>query len=268
VEDVARPSDLWSGAEAYQQYMGRWSRPVAARFLDWLAPAPGRRWLDVGSGTGALSETILARCAPAAVLGVEPSPAFVAHATNAVRDSRASFRLGDAQHVPVQDASFDVVVSGLVLNFVSDPAAALAEMSRVARPGGVIGAYVWDYAGGMQMTRFFWDAAVDQNPAAEAQDEGRLFPVCRPEPLARLFGDAGLDDVRATAIDVATRFTGFDDFWRPFLAGVGPAPAYAMSLDDAARSALRERLRNRLPAGADGSIPLLARAWAVRGRVS
>jgi SAM-dependent methyltransferase len=268
VEDGGRPLGPWSGGEAYEQYVGRWSRPVAARFLDWLRVAPGRRWLDVGSGTGALTQTILMRCSPAEVLGVEPSPAFVAYATDSVRDPRASFREGDGQHLPVQDASVDVVVSGLVLNFVSDGAAALGEMSRVARSGGVVAAYVWDYAGEMQMIRCFWDGAVDQDPAASALDEGRLFPLCRPEPLATIFGDAGLQDVQVTAIDVATRFTGFDDFWQPFLGGVGPAPAYAMSLDDAARSALRERLRCRLPAGSDGSIPLLARAWAVRGRVS
>jgi SAM-dependent methyltransferase len=268
VENGGGRPGLWSGAEAYERYVGRWSRAVADRVLDWLGVPPGRRWLDVGCGTGALTEAILARCAPVRVLGVDPSPAFVAHVATRVQDPRAAFREGDAQHLPVADDSVDVVVSGLVLNFVPDPWAALAEMARVTQPGGFVTAYVWDYAGDMQLLRLFWDAAVEGDPAAAGLDEGRLFPSCRPEPLTTMFADGGLQDVHLTAIDVLTTFADFDDFWRPFLAGVGPAPAYAVSLDDVTRAGLRERLRARLPTDVDGAIRLNARAWAVRGRVS
>jgi hypothetical protein len=137
-------------------------------------------------------------------------------------------------------------------------------MARVTRRGGTIAAYVWDYAGGMQLIREFWDAAAALDPHAAGLHEGVRFPLCRPAALTQLFADAGLEDVSTAALDVPTPFQSFDDYWQPFLGGQGPAPAYAMSLDEAARTRLRERLRERLPAGTDGSIALTARAWAVR----
>jgi hypothetical protein len=139
-------------------------------------------------------------------------------------------------------------------------------MGRVARPGGTVGAYVWDYADGMELMRRFWDAVVALDPAAHALDEGpRFAAVCTPDALTGLFRDAGLRDVEAQAIDVPTVFRDFDDFWNPFLGGQGPAPAYATALSEDRRVALRERLRSDLPIAADGSIELTARAWAVRG---
>ena len=158
------------------------------------------------------------------------------------------------------------MVSGLVLNFVPDPAAAVAEMTRVARPGGAVAAYVWDYRDGMELMRRFWDAAVALDPVARELDEGQRFgPMCRPEVLAALFRDAGLRRVEARAVDVPTRFRDFDDYWMPFLGGQGPAPGYAMTLSENRRAALRERIRADLPIASDGSISLSARAWAVRG---
>jgi hypothetical protein len=139
-------------------------------------------------------------------------------------------------------------------------------MSRVVRAGGTVAVYVWDYADGMQVMRFFWDAAVALDHAAAELDEGRRFPLCAPSALDALFRDAGLDEVDTRAIDVPTRFRDFDDYWSPFLGGQGPAPGYAAALDDRRRTALRERLEATLPVAADGSIPLTARAWAVRGR--
>jgi len=170
--------------------------------------------------------------------------------------------------LPLADASVDIVVSGLVLNFVSDPVAGLAEMARVAVPGGTIGVYLWDYARGMEPVRFFWDAAVALDPSAAGLDEGTRFPICDATALRELFLSAGLTGVEVTAIDIATRFPAFDDYWEPFLGGQGPAPSYAVSLGDAARARLRERLRERLPLAADGSITLTARAWASRGTVA
>jgi SAM-dependent methyltransferase len=260
--DTLRVSDTWERGNPYERYVGRWSRQLAPRFLSWLALPRGRRWLDVGCGTGALSAAILEHCAPAALAAVDPSPGFLDSARRNLA-GRAALQQGSAESIPLGNASVDAVVSGLVLNFTKDPRAALAEMRRVAAPGGVIAAYVWDYAGKMELMRYFWDAAVELDPAAAALDEGLRFPLCHPEALRQMFAHAGLD-AQVTEIDIPTPFAGFDDYWAPFLGGQGPAPAYAMSLDEARRSQLRERLRARVPAARDGTITLVARAWAVR----
>ncbi len=246
--------------------MGRWSRAVGREFLAWLDAPPGGRWLDVGCGTGALSDAILGVAAPRRLLGVDASPGFVAYARAQVRDPRAHFETGDARALPIESEAFDMVVSGLVLNFVPDPAAMVAEMSRAARPGGLVGVYVWDYASGMELLRRFWDTAVALDPAASELDEGRRFVgICRREPLANLFRDAGLGGVATCSIEVPTVFRDFDDYWTPFLGGQGPAPAYVASLSPTRQAALRERLRADLPIAADGSISLVARAWAAKG---
>jgi SAM-dependent methyltransferase len=223
---------------------------------------PGRRWLDVGCGTGALTGTVLERCAPEAVLGIDPSVGFLGYA--AAR-TPAAFVAGTAGALPVASASFDAVVSGLALNFVPDREAAVRELRRVARPGGTVAAYVWDYAGGMQLMSLFWDAAAERDPAAADLREGLRFDFCRPEPLRSLFEDGGLRDVAVEPIDVPTVFRDFDDYWAPFLRGEGPAPTYVVSLPAEERTALGAALRDRLPTRDDGSIHLTARAWSVRG---
>ena len=255
----------WADGAAYERYVGRWSRVVARQFLAWLSAAPDGRWLDVGCGTGALSQTILQQAAPRTVHGVDRSEAFVALAKQQVADARARFESGDAQALPAETAAYDAVVSGLMLTFVPQPERAAAEMARAARPGAVVAVYVWDYSEMMQMLRHFWDAASALDPAAAALDEGRRISVCQPEPLAAIWRGAGLQAVEVTALDIDTHFTDFEDYWAPFLGGQGPAPAYAMGLNEERRAALRERLRAALPFAADGSVPLVARAWAVRG---
>jgi SAM-dependent methyltransferase len=262
-----RPKDTWASGQSYESYVGRWSRLVATQFLTRLAVPPGARWIDVGSGTGALTDSVLVCCAPEEVVGVEPSSSFREHAVAHVPDPRASFRAGDAQSLPVEDGAFDVVVSGLVLNFVPDRTAALAEMRRAVRPGGTVAAYVWDYPGEMHLMRHFWEAAVALDPGALSLDEAARFDFCRPDPLRALFTDAGLDDVDVAPIVVPTDFPDFDSYWAPFLGGTGTAPAYAMSLRESDRAALRDALRARLPSADDGSVHLTARAWAVRGTV-
>lgn len=256
---------LWAAGDAYEPYVGRWSRQVGPRFLDLLA-VPGRsRWLDLGCGTGALSQAILARSDPSAVLGIDSSPAFLAFARRQVTDPRAAFEAGDAAALAVADGAFDAVVSGLVLNFVPDASRMAAEMRRAARPGGTVGAYVWDYAGGMWMMRHFWEAAAALDPAVREKDEALRFALCRPDPLRRLFEAAGLAAVEVAGIEIPTVFRDFEDYWVPFLAGGAPAPAYCRALPEPARERLRERLRASLPVAPDGSIPLTARAWAVQG---
>ncbi|MGQ0572315.1 MAG: class I SAM-dependent methyltransferase, partial [Armatimonadota bacterium] len=219
-----RPSNLWASGSAYEQYVGRWSRLVAKEFLTWLAVSPGAAWLDVGCGTGALSEGIFTWAEPAHVEGIDSSAAYVEYARGRLRDPRARFVVGDAQQLPQPGESFDAVVSGLVLNFVPRPEAALAEMGRVVRPGGGVAVYVWDYAGRMQLMRYFWDAAAALDPAAGHLDEGRRSPICRPDALEALCRGAGLEQVESRPIDVPTRFRDFDDYWSPFLGGQGPAP--------------------------------------------
>lgn len=252
--------DRFADAAAYEGYIGRWSRRVAVEFLDWLAVPPGARWLDVGCGSGALVEAILARAAPGAVYGVDRSAEFVeATAARLAGEPRVRLFVGDAQSLPRGvPEDLDVAVSALVLNFVPEPARALAEMARCAP---VVAVYLWDYAEGMELLRRFWDAAIALDPAAAALDEGVRFPLCRPDALAALFG-AALRDVEVRPIDVETTFGDFDDLWSPFLGAQGPAPGYVASLDEDRRAALRSRLQASL---GDGPIRLCARAWAARG---
>ena len=262
--EISKVSDTWERGNPYEQYVGRWSRAVAPVFLSWLGIPSGRRWLDVGCGTGALSAAIVDCCSPASLAGVEPSEGFLATARENLA-GRAALHQGSATAIPLADGAVDVVVSGLVLNFVPDQRAAMAEMARVTRGGGTIAAYVWDYAGKMELMRLFWDAAVALDPQAARLDEGTRFPLCRPEALQALFTGAGLHSVETRAIDIPTPFASFDAYWQPFLGGQGPAPAYAMALGEDDRTRLREGLRARMPIQADGSLALTARAWAVRG---
>jgi SAM-dependent methyltransferase len=258
--------DNWLRGEPYERYVGRWSRQVAAEFLAWLEAPAGLDWLDVGCGTGALSEAIAEGCAPGGLAGVDPAKGFLELARQRLAAHGADLRQGDAQALPFDDGKFDRVVSGLLLNFVPDQPRAVAEMVRVVRPGGEVALYVWDYAGGMELIGRFWQAAAALDPSAAELDESVRFPGCRPEPLRQLFANAGLDAVETRAIDVPTAFADFNDYWTPFLGGQGPAPAYCAGLSDEARAQLRERLRTALPTEADGSIRLKARAWAVRGQ--
>jgi SAM-dependent methyltransferase len=261
-------SDVWASGAAYEPYVGRWSRLVAREFVSWLAVPPNSRWLDIGAGTGALAQTILQVAEPQEVKGIDPSEGFIEYARKQVTDARVSFEIGDAQALPPDIGSFDAVASGLALNFAAQPERMVAEMKRVTKPGGVVGAYVWDYANDMQLMRYFWNAVVELDPAAQQLDEGVRFPICKPEPLAQLFTSTGLQNMQTRSIDVPTVFRNFDDYWSPFLSGQAPAPLYTMSMTEAGRTALREKIRSTLPISADGSIHLIARAWAVRGAVA
>ena len=258
--------DTWEQGDPYEQYVGRWSRQVAPAFVAWLAMPPGCRWLDLGCGTGALLSTVLERCAPSELTGVDPSAGFLETAARRLA-GRATLRPGSAERIPLVAKAVDVTVCGLVLNFVPNPAAGLAEMARVTRHGGTVAAYVWDYAGKMDLMRHFWTGAAALDPRAADLDEGARFPLCEPQALQQLFRSGGLREVEVAGIEISTRFADFDDYWQPFLGGQGPAPAYAKSLESPARDRLRESLRQRLPAGRDGTIGLVARAWAVRGTV-
>ena len=258
-------ADIWQSGAGYEGYVGRWSRRVAAEFIERLAVPAGRRWVDVGCGTGAVTQTILKLADPASVVGIDPSEAFVAFARSQVADARATFAIGDGADLPLPDACADAAVSGLVLNFVPDPIAMLAEMRRVVRPGGSVAIYVWDYADGMEIMRHFWDAAIEQDAAVRDLSESLRFEICKPDPLRAAFRGAGLTEVDIDPIDVPTVFQDFEDYWRPFLMATAPAPRHVMSLPEHDREDLRRRLQSRLPTQDDGSIHLTARAWAARG---
>jgi SAM-dependent methyltransferase len=248
--------------------MGRWSRKVAPLFLAWLGVPPGAAWADIGCGTGVLTAAVLGACAPSCVVGIDTAEAFLRTAEAQVRDPRASFRKGDMQAIPEGDDVFDAAVSGLVLNFVADSSQAVAEMARVVRSGGLVGSYVWDYGDGMTFLREFWKAAAELDPRAAELDEGVRFPLTRRDGLAETFAAAALDAIETAALELPTHFADFDDFWSPFLGGVGAAPSYVASLDAEAQERLRQSLAARLPREADGSIRLTARAWAARGTPS
>ena len=238
---------------------------MAQEFLKWLGVPVNSAWLDVGCGTGALSQTILRTHDPNSVKGIDRSDGYVAYVQEQTNDPRASFGVGDAQSLPEQNETYDVAVSGFVLNFVPEPLKMVSEMKRAVRKSGMVALYVWDYAGRMQMMRHFWNAVQALDPDARELDEGRRFPLCNPDALRDLFQKVELNKVETRPIDIATEFKDFDDYWNPFLGGQGPAPGYAVSLSEEKRTELRERIRSSLPFALDGSVSLIARAWAVRG---
>ncbi len=248
---------------AYQRYMGTWSQLVGEKFLDWLAPQSGVRWLDVGCGNGAFTEMLVERCAPASVQGIDPSEAQLAYARSRPAARVAKFRLGDAMALPFLDDTFDAAVMSLVIFFVPDPAKGVAEMARVVCPGGAVTAYAWDMAGGgfpydvLRVEMRGMGVAVPVPPSADAS---------RIEALRALWTGAGLDAVETREIAVQRTFADFDDYWTAVLGGpsVGPKLA-AMNSEDLAL--LKARMRERLPADAAGRITYGARANAVKGRV-
>jgi len=256
--------DSWQAGDPYEYFMGRWSRLVAGLFVEWLSLPSGLRWLDVGCGSGALSEAVIRKYNPIEVVAIDQSEGFVRTAQQRL-GSRAKCQTGDALSLPLGDASVDASVSGLVLNFLPAPEKALGEMRRVTKKGGTVAVYIWDYAGTMEFLTYFWDLAVQLNPTAASLHEGRRFPNANAEELSAAFQRAGFVDVETTSVDIMTNFSNFDDYWRPFLGGQGPAPTYVLKLEEAERNKLRDALARRLPSKEDGSILLTARAWAVKG---
>jgi SAM-dependent methyltransferase len=247
--------------------MGRWNRPIARQFVGWLNTPPGQSWLDVGCGSGVLTGVILNTASPRAVVGVDRSEGYLAYARQHVDDSRVRFKAGDAQELNEAPHTFDITVSALVLNFVPSAGAMASSMARVTKAGGIVACYVWDYLGGMQPIRYFWEAATRLDPGVRELPEVLRYPLCRPKPLTDLFCAVGLRDVELRGLEDSAVFTNFDDYWHPFLDGQGTAPTYLVSLPTERREELRERVRDILPIGPNGQITLSVGAWAVRGRV-
>lgn len=255
--------DAWSAGQNYEHYMGRWSRQMAAEYLRWLTPPRRAGWLEVGCGTGALTATLLADCNPKTVLAIEPSKDFIAYARSMVTDKRVSFEIADAAKLPAADGTVDIVTSALVLNFIPDKIAALAEMKRVLRPEGLLSFYVWDYpGGGMGFIDAFWRAAAEIDEKAKALDEAKRFPFCTREGLTALCREAGLASPTIEPLEIETAFPDFEALWRPFTLGAGPAPGYCMALPEEQRDRLKAKLAENL--GTEGPIRLIGRAWAVK----
>lgn len=261
--------DAWQAGDSYDGYMGRWSRPIAAKFVAWLNLPPGLSWVELGCGTGALTATVLRVADPLSIVAVDPSEGFLSRARDMVSDSRVRFHHGDADALrAVPTGTCDVAVSGLVLNFVPDRHAALAAMVRVVRGGGTVAFYVWDYpGGGLAFVRAFWNAATALDPSARDLTEARRFSFCEPTALVALAAEAGLVAPECIAIESPSVFVDFEDYWLPFTRGSGPAPGYCSSLAPDALERLRGALQESLPRAPDGAIVLPTRAWAVRGTV-
>jgi ubiquinone/menaquinone biosynthesis C-methylase UbiE len=257
---------MFSNAEAYDKFMGRWSRLLAPLVVD-FAVVPKAGWvLDVGSGIGSLAFEIVRHRAGVQVMGIDPSKEFVAHAerTNPFPE-RVSFHTGDVQDLQFADDTFAASISLLVFNFIRDPEGALRELRRVTQPGGRISAAVWDYGAQMHMLRAFWDSAVELDPAAERLDEKQM-PLCRAGELSQLWKRAGLRNVQEEPLEITMNFDSFPDYWDPFLLGQGPAGAYVRTLQNDHLQALRTTLKRRLSISAEHDpFTLTARVWAVRG---
>lgn len=258
-------NDKWNNADSYESYIGRWSRLVAYEFIKWINQGDNLTWLDAGCGTGALSDTISKLTKPKKIIGIDPSDNHIQFAKDYFRlNDRASFLVGDATKIPLQDNSVDIVVSGLVLNFINDIRKAIAEFKRVCRNNGMICGYVWDYSAKMEMIRYFWDAAIFLSDDAIEKDEAVRFPLCNANLFRQLFQSEGLSDIETTLIDVPAIFNDFDDFWKPFLSAQGPAPGYCMSLPEEDRQELKQKIFESLPVENDGSIHLIAGAIAIK----
>lgn len=244
--------------------MGRWSRAAAAVFLDWLAVRSGARWLDVGCGTGILAEAILHLCAPRSVDGIDTAQAQVAAAAACPAGGRTRFQVADARQLPFKAGSFDVVASALVINFVPQPHLALAEMRRVARGGGVIGAYVWDFAG-------------EQSPSGPLRGAMRRLaaevpPIpgtdaSRQQALEALFREAGMEQVETRTVNVCLAYESFNDFWEAQTPGYAPTTKIIEAMTEVERSRLMRSVESLLPRGPGGSIEYCATANAIKGRI-
>jgi SAM-dependent methyltransferase len=257
---------MFTVAEAYERDMGRWSKLLAPLFVEFVGVGEADRVLDVGCGTGSLTETVARIIGASKIVGIDPSKGFIDYARSHKSSPRVTFESGDAQSLRYPDASFDRCLALLILNFIPDPPKAAAEMRRVTRSGGVVGTAMWDNAGGNELNRCLWDAAIALDPKVKGLDE-KFASYGSPEALKTLWAGAGLTSIEVIDLTFPCEFSSFDEMWfRRYLEGQGPGGAYVMSLQEDRRDALRQKLRQNILAGrSDGPFTLRAKAWAVRG---
>ena len=260
-------AEMFSNASSYEKFMGRWSARLAPLFVKFARVRDGDRVLDVGCGTGSLVEAVASLTRRSEIVGVDPTPGFIAYSRQRFADPRITFDQGSAFELPYPDSSFDQSLSMLVLHLIPTPDKAASEMRRVAKPGGSVAACTWDGSGGMSLSSICWSEAIRLDPAAEERAERPRHCHLKGQ-LGDLWKATGLEDVEETDIDIRMDFNSFDDYWLPILDGVGPAGVYVADLSDEGRDALREGLRKRLLGGRpDGPFVLRARSLAVRGTV-
>lgn len=248
---MARTEHKFDDGDAYEQYMGRWTRAAGSAFLEWLAPPAGASWLDVGCGTGAFTELVIDNCAPASVVAVDPAETQLDRAREKAVAQRVAFRVADAQNLPMADDAFDVVVAALVINFIPDRPKGISEMRRVCRPGGVVAGYVWDFVN-------------DGQPARPIRQGLRAIGI-EPEPvpgqaesdlasLQELFAGAGLENIAVQSTDLALSYSDFDNFWEMMTIRRTPAVKTILALPEADRARLIDAVRAELPPAEDGSV--------------
>jgi len=254
---------MFTMGSAYEQYMGRWSRLLVPGYLQFVGAKDGQRFLDVGTGTGAVAAAVEAALKSSQVAGIDPSAGFVGYAKKNAKSDRVQFEVGDAQALRFGDASFDQTMALLVVNFIPDHDKAIRELRRVTRPGGVVSSCVWDYGEGMESLRIFWDEVVALDPAAEPKHE-RNMKLTRQGQLGGLWKSAGLANIQEKPLVIDQAFASFDDYRGPFLKGTGPGGAYVAALSEDRRQQLEKNLRGRL---GNGAFTLKAKAWCVRGDV-
>jgi SAM-dependent methyltransferase len=255
---------LFNDGAAYERRTGRFSRQVGEQFLDWLAAPKALRWLDVGCGNGAFTEVLIARCAPAAVSGIDPSEGQLSYARSRPGLRTADFRAGDAQALPFADDSFDAAAMALVISFVPEPEKAAREMARVVKPGGIVATYMWDLPGGGIPIEPMYRALKSLGVAVAIPG----VEVSRGDGMRAVWEKAGLHSIDTRVIRIPVVYSGFDEFWDSFRVPEGPAGAAIRKMSPAELAELKAQVREQLPvAAADGSITYEAFANAVKGRV-
>jgi SAM-dependent methyltransferase len=262
---MSQTSHLFADGEAYERLMGRWSRLAGEIFLDWLDIPANVRWLDVGCGNGAFTAALIARCAPAEVIGIDPSEGQVSFARTRPGAKSAQFRIGDAEALPFGDDRFDVAVMALVITFLSDPGKAVSEMARVVRPGGWVGTYMWDVPGGGTPVHPIY-VAMESLGMPSPRPPGA--EVSRRDAMQALWKDAGLESIETQVIRIPVMYPDFDDFWDSNTVPVGPQGKAIQEMSQTVRAQLRARVREQLPVGPDGRIAYTSFANAVKGRVA
>ena len=255
--------DLFADGKAYERLMGRWSQLAGEKFLDWLDAPKNLRWLDAGCGNGAFTEVLLAKCSPAAVIGVDPSEGQLAYARGRAGTKGAEFRVADAQALPFADSSFDAASMALVIVFIPDPMKAARELNRVVRPGGIAATYMWEFPDGFP----FVSLALAMKDLGLTPPERPNVEASGPDAMRAIWKAAGLTAIESEVIRIRVSFSSFDDFWDSNTVPVGPSGKALSELSPNAREQLKTRLRERLPIAADGSIAYEAFANAVKGVV-
>ena len=258
------PANLFTDGKAYERLMGRWSQLAGAKFLDWLDPPKGLHWVDVGCGNGAFTEVLIARVAPAAVTGIDPSDGQIDYARTRAGTKLAQFRVGDAQALPFADDSFDAASMALVITFLSDPVKAAREMARVVKPGGMVATYMWDIPGGGFPIR---PLSVAMKSVGLEEPSRPNVEASRRESMRAFWQQVGLQSIDTTVIRIRVAYADFDDFWASSSLPIGPSGKALAALSPDQIEQIKARLRDQLPFAADGSIAYEAFANAVKGRV-